>query len=156
MLYVKFGPDGRVTDAGNDSTLTELPEGAFEVSGEQFAARFDLLRQNDSVIVSPPGPTPETEETARVRALTYIRFIRPPMLAALSGVAGMASRRGDADIAQSADDAAQALLEIQNLPAFLAATTYEGMQVAVLTRYAQIVSTTHPTVQEVVREVLGK
>ena len=104
-------------------------------------------------VVTPPQA--ETVDDIRKRAIVQIRTIRAPMLDALDGIAGRAARKGDNATAQGADDAADALLEIMEWPAFMEATTYDGMQAAILDRYTQISAAAPQSVQVVFREVLG-
>lgn len=103
----------------------------------------------------PPVVHTEGAADIHARALANVRLIRTPMLAVLSGIAGMADRAGDSVTAQSADATSQALIEMTQMPAFIAAQTYEEKQAIILTQYAEIVAATPVNIQLIVREVLG-
>jgi len=106
-------------------------------------------------VFMPPVVHTEGAADIHARALANVRQIRTPMLAVLSGIAGMADRAGDSATAQAADATSQALIEMTLLPAFVAAATYDEKQAIILARYAEIVAATPANIQAVVREVLG-
>lgn len=139
-----------------------IPQDAVEVSNAEYAQLFEGQSNGKCIVADADGkpiladPPPEAAGDIRKRAIAQIRTIRAPMLDALSGIAGRASRKGDAATAQAADDASDALLDIIEWPAFMAATTYSEMQAAILARYAQIAAAAPASVQSVFREVFGK
>ena len=53
MRYAFFGNDGRVAQACNDDTVVEIPQGAVELTEDQFAQRFDLRIEVGRLIVDP-------------------------------------------------------------------------------------------------------
>lgn len=53
MRFAFFNEFGRVATAINDETVSELPEGAKELSQNQWEIRFDLLLEDNDLIVSP-------------------------------------------------------------------------------------------------------
>ena len=152
-----FYPSGMRADYDKTSTW---PDDAVAVTDVDELIIRDGLARGGTVTGSPGAwvvtpPKAETADEIRARAIVQIRTIRAPMLDALSGIAGRAARKGDNATAQDADDAADALLSITELPAFMAATTYDVMQAAILDRYTQIADAAPESVQVVFREVLG-
>lgn len=67
-----------------------------------------------------------------------IRKSRAPILDALTGIAGRASRAGNDSLATEADAIAELLLDITDDSELNAATTYESMQTAILKAYKRI------------------
>jgi len=62
MRYAFFNPEGRVESAHNDATVTKAPQGAVELTEEQFADRFNLKLEGGRVLSAPvevPAPTYE-------------------------------------------------------------------------------------------------
>jgi hypothetical protein len=60
MLFAKFGEDGRLTEAHNDDTATEIPADAVALSAEQWSSRFDLRLVNGALVVDPADPVQPT------------------------------------------------------------------------------------------------
>jgi len=61
MKYAIFNVDGTIAQACNDHTVAELPEGAMELTDEQFA-NWPAYRLVDGVITfSPPAQAPLTK-----------------------------------------------------------------------------------------------
>ena len=56
MKFAYFNNEGRVETAINDQTISQIPEGAFELNDEQFANRFDLLVVENQLTISPIPP----------------------------------------------------------------------------------------------------
>lgn len=59
MRYAFFNAEGRVDTAHNDDTVAELPEGAVELTEEQFEGRFDLRLVGGALVVEPFVQPPE-------------------------------------------------------------------------------------------------
>lgn len=60
MKYALFNSDGTIVQACNDHTVAELPEGARELTDEQFANWPAYRLVNGVIVYSPPvieGPT---------------------------------------------------------------------------------------------------
>lgn len=53
MKYAFFNAEGRVESAHNDDTVTELPDGAVELTEEQWFRRFDLRLANGKLVDDP-------------------------------------------------------------------------------------------------------
>lgn len=53
MRYVFFDENGRIKEAHNDQTVTNLPEGAVALTEEQWAKRFDLRLQSGTLVIDP-------------------------------------------------------------------------------------------------------
>ena len=62
MIYGFPDDTGRLWEVHNDSTVTELPDGAVEITDEQFNNRFDYLVEGGEVVYSPLPPPPAEEE----------------------------------------------------------------------------------------------
>ena len=62
MRYAFFNDGGRVESAHNDDTVVELPEGAIELTEEQFSDRFNLKLSKKKLTVSPVVATKPTVE----------------------------------------------------------------------------------------------
>jgi hypothetical protein len=54
MLFAYFDTTGRVAAAHNDATVSTLPDGAVELTEEQWTNRFSLRLVGDVCIVDPP------------------------------------------------------------------------------------------------------
>lgn len=70
MLFAFFDEQGRVREAHNDETVTELPAGAIELNDGQWGKRFDL-RLVDGELVDSPEPAAAIND-AKKRAITAI------------------------------------------------------------------------------------
>ena len=153
MRFIFVGSDGRVTEAHNDETVMELPEGAHEVTDEQWANRFNLLYDGRQLLhVEAAVPSTPIEEIRRV-ALLRIKAQRAPILDALAGIGFDAMVGGDQATVQAAADARTALKDITILPAFLAAETYDDMKAAIMARYKEIAAAAPAAVRNAFREV---
>lgn len=53
MKYAYFDKEGRVETAANDDTIRACPQGAVELSEEQFANRFDLSLVDGVLVIDP-------------------------------------------------------------------------------------------------------
>lgn len=84
-----------------------------------------------------------------------LRFMRAPMLDALTGIAGRAARAGNDALALEADALAEQLLDITDDPALNAATTYEAMQAAGIAAYRRIAGNSSPGLASVFKEITG-
>ncbi|WP_147375761.1 hypothetical protein [Noviherbaspirillum cavernae] len=118
----------------------------------QPSATIQPSESGHPVAVFPP---PETVEQTRARALVGIRRNRAPLLDALNGIASRAARAGDAATAEASDAAAQKLLNITVLPAFLAATVYDEMYAAIMDEYRAIADDAPASVKSAFIEVLA-
>lgn len=128
---------------------------AFEDDGSQdFLITADMRLATDEEVAAIQNPQASYAQLLE-SALAEIRAQRAPILDALAGIAGRADRSGDTATAQAADMAAQALLDITVLPAFLAAQTYDDMKAAIMSRYGEISAAAPSSVQTVFREVMG-
>lgn len=68
MRFCFFGDNGRIDSAHNDDTVVELPEGAVELSDDQWDIRFDLRLQNGVLVVDPiVVPVEQLKESAWIR-----------------------------------------------------------------------------------------
>jgi hypothetical protein len=73
MRYAIIDQQGRIVEAHNNDTLSELPEGAILLSDEQWPDRFNL-RWSGSQWVLDPLPEPEPDITAIREAMIVTRF----------------------------------------------------------------------------------
>lgn len=119
---------------------TLLPSGCVEIA-EDEARR----------IANPP----ESQADALARAIAEVRVQRAPILDALAGIAGRASRSNDTATAEAADQAADDLLAITQLPAMTSSSTYDEMKAAVMARYREIAGAAPATVQTAFREIFA-
>jgi hypothetical protein len=53
MKYAFFNTDGRVVTAHNDDTVTNLPDGAVELSDDQWKKRFEFRLQGGTLTYDP-------------------------------------------------------------------------------------------------------
>lgn len=95
----------------------------------------------------PPTPTVEQE---RGRARTTLNPLRDTFLNRLAGIAVFTQ---DEAVKSECAELRTALLDITKDPAFLAAKTYEAMEVAILQRYTEIAATASLTIKNVFREL---
>lgn len=121
-----------------------IPLDAVAVSNER---REEILR-------GIPAPE-ESEEQLLGRAKAELRTMRAPMLDALTGIAGRATRAGNDALASEADALAEQLLDITDDAALNAATTYEDMQAAGVAAYKRMAASSSPELASVFREITG-
>lgn len=95
----------------------------------------------------PPSPTVEQE---RERARAALNPLRDTFLNRLAGIAVFTQ---DDAVKSECASLRTALLDITKDPAFLAAETYEAMEVALMTRYIAIASGASTEVRNVFREL---
>lgn len=95
----------------------------------------------------PPVPTVEQE---RERARADLNPLRDTFLNRLAGIAVFTQ---DEAVKAECASLRTALLDITKDPAFLAAETYEAMEVALMTRYIAIASGASTEVRNVFREL---
>lgn len=95
----------------------------------------------------PPTPTVEQE---RERARADLNPLRDTFLNRLAGIAVFTQ---DETVKTECASLRTALLDITKDPAFLAAETYEAMEVALMTRYIAIASGASTEVRNVFREL---
>lgn len=88
-------------------------------------------------------------------AKSELRTMRAPMLDALTGIAGRATRAGNEALATEADALAVNLLAITDDATLNAATTYEAMQAAGVSAYKRIAGASSAELAVVFREITG-
>lgn len=88
-------------------------------------------------------------------AKNELRTIRAPMLDALTGISGRATRSGNDALATEADALAVSLLAITDDAALNAATSYETMKAAGVAAYKRIANGVSPELSVVFREITG-
>lgn len=108
-----------------------------------------------------PPPAEPTEEEIRQALLEdakdEMRVLRAPMLNALMGMHSIATRSGDTETADKAEEVRLALLDITHDPDLNAAHTWEEMKIAAKLAYRRVAAlvTTSPQFAAVFREVTG-
>lgn len=101
----------------------------------------------DGTTFAVPVAPVESAADARARALIDIHDQRAPILEALAGIGFDALVAGDTTTAQAAASARTDLKNIVTLAAFLDATTYDDMKIAVMAEYKRIALAAPTTVQ---------
>ena len=74
MIYAYFDEHGRVTEAFNDATVAELPDGAVELTAEQFADRFDLRLVDGALAADPLSQDIDSLKAAKSREINRARL----------------------------------------------------------------------------------
>lgn len=100
MIYGFPDETGRLWAVHNDSAVAELPDGAVEITDEQFNNRFDYVVEGGEVVYSPlyPSTAPFVPDRVTMRqarlALLGAGLLDDveAALAALEGAAGQAAR----------------------------------------------------------------
>lgn len=128
-------PELKADDGSDVFTLTE-GEVAFDHDPTEAELDAAFPSRSDAALT-----------TVRARALGEIRAQRAPLLDALAGIGFDALVAGDTVTAQAVAAARAGLKDLPTLPEFLAATTYDEMRVAVMTRYKQLAAAAPETVQ---------
>lgn len=89
-------------------------------------------------ILSDPVPIPFADQAATY--LATVRQTREMILNRLAGISGRSYRAGEIEMAEAADAASVALLDITKAPTVLAATSMDELHDAVLAYYKSLVS----------------
>lgn len=150
------------TNGFYDSNFHEIPVGAINVSK---AKRDEIISNQKIGKIVNLDPSGNIYFTSLIKkksldeqielAKAEIRAKRSPMLDALTGIAGRATRAGNDALAAEADALAELLLDITDDQALNAATTYEEMQAAGVTAYKRIAASSSPELASVFREITG-
>ena len=144
-----------------NGAIHNVPNGAVKLSDEQYDKFYSAAAQGFKLIVE--GGEVRIGENAYpfdpVRELKVIkdrlRSMRAPMLDALTGIAGRATRSGDSALADEADSMAEQLLQLTDDPALNAAQTVPDMEDAGLAAYKRIAAAASPALRVVFREITG-
>ena len=115
MKYALLSENGAILQACNDSTISELPEGAVTLTDEQFANWPSYRRRNDGTgfdLIPPVQPTPEEQaaiyEEIKRHLLAEALVKRDILLGHLRWFYTKAVEEVDAAVGQAAIDAATA------------------------------------------------
>ena len=98
----------------------------------------DLFANGSFTPLPPPLPPPFAPQAKAY--IATVRTTREMILNRLAGIAGRAYREGNIELADAADAASLALLDVTTAPAVLAATTLDELHDAVLDYYKGLVA----------------
>lgn len=143
MRFATFNPDGSIETAHNDNTIDQLPDGAIELTDEQFRDWPNYRRNGQMVVYAPPAQisnfaTQKAAETARWMA------IREPYFGRLASIASRLYTSDPAGSA-SADAVSNSLLGLFTDSTVTAATDISTYRAALKARYGQAVSLATPS-----------
>ncbi|TCS38469.1 hypothetical protein EDC30_102208 [Paucimonas lemoignei] len=157
--YMVPNPDAPMIEVPNQDS--KIPADAVEITneyhselmaGQSQGKRIEANESGYPVLVDPPA---ESLQEVRARALADIRTQRKPILDALAGIGFDALFASDEPTVVAVSEARQAALAVTELPAFLAAQTYQEMKLAIMAEYKRIAANAPTAVQTAFREVLG-